>query len=71
MLNPNEAIGTWVKFANLCRKSERMFLAEKTINSLSLADDVSAAEMSFEWAVDRSLARTAARHILSPEVSVG
>lgn len=24
----------WIKFANLCRKSERMLLAEKTINSL-------------------------------------
>ena len=24
----------WIKFANLCRKSERMPLAEKTINSL-------------------------------------
>jgi hypothetical protein len=24
----------WIKFANLCRKSDRMALAEKTINSL-------------------------------------
>lgn len=24
----------WIKFANLCRKSDRMALAEKTLNSL-------------------------------------
>jgi len=28
----------WVKFANLCRKSGRLGLAEKTLNSL-LGDD--------------------------------
>lgn len=31
----------WIKFANLCRKSERMALAEKTINSLLLRGAVS------------------------------
>jgi FKBP12-rapamycin complex-associated protein len=34
VLNPEEANAMWIKFVNLCRKSERMFLAEKTINSL-------------------------------------
>lgn len=32
----------WIKFANLCRKSERMQLAEKTINSLLSQERVSA-----------------------------
>lgn len=31
----------WIKFANLCRKSDRMVLAEKTINSLLSSDRVS------------------------------
>lgn len=31
----------WIKFANLCRKSDRMALAEKTINSLLASDRVS------------------------------
>ena len=30
----------WIKFANLCRKSERMILADKTINSLLLSSSV-------------------------------
>ena len=30
----------WIKFANLCRKSDRMQLAEKTINSLMSPDRV-------------------------------
>lgn len=30
----------WIKFANLCRKNDRMFLAEKTINSLLTPDRV-------------------------------
>lgn len=32
---------TWIKFANLCRKSDRTFLAEKTLNSLMSPDRVS------------------------------
>lgn len=32
----------WIKFANLCRKSDRMVLAEKTINSLLSSDRVGA-----------------------------
>ena len=31
----------WIKFSNLCRKNDRMVLAEKTINSLLTPDKVS------------------------------
>jgi FKBP12-rapamycin complex-associated protein len=34
MLNPEDDPAMWIKFANLCRKNDRMVLAEKTINSL-------------------------------------
>ena len=34
VLRPADDSTTWIKFANLCRKSGRMILAEKTINSL-------------------------------------
>ncbi|TDL23875.1 atypical/PIKK/FRAP protein kinase [Rickenella mellea] len=34
VLNPEDDTVMWIKFANLCRKSERMILADKTINSL-------------------------------------
>ncbi|KAG6864919.1 hypothetical protein C0991_006407, partial [Blastosporella zonata] len=34
VLDPETDPETWIKFANLCRKSNRMALAEKTINSL-------------------------------------
>lgn len=34
VLNPEDDPIMWIKFANLCRKNERMALAEKTINSL-------------------------------------
>jgi serine/threonine-protein kinase mTOR len=34
VLKPEDDSATWIKFANLCRKSERMVLAEKAINSL-------------------------------------
>ncbi|KAM6497086.1 phosphatidylinositol 3-kinase [Amanita muscaria] len=34
VLNPEDDPIMWIKFANLCRKNERMILAEKTINSL-------------------------------------
>lgn len=29
----------WIKFANLCRKNDRMALAEKTINSLLMGSE--------------------------------
>ena len=41
VLSPVDDTETWIKFANLCRKSGRMVLAEKTLNSL-LGPDVGA-----------------------------
>ncbi|KZT69244.1 phosphatidylinositol 3-kinase [Daedalea quercina L-15889] len=38
VLTPDEDPVMWIKFANLCRKSDRMVLAEKTINSLLSSD---------------------------------
>ncbi|KAF9525319.1 phosphatidylinositol 3-kinase [Crepidotus variabilis] len=38
VLNPEDDPIMWIKFANLCRKNERMALAEKTINSLLSPD---------------------------------
>lgn len=38
MITPRENTEMWVKFANLCRKSGRLGLADKTLNSL-LGDD--------------------------------
>lgn len=40
VLSPEDDPVMWIKFANLCRKSDRMFLAEKTINSLLFPDRV-------------------------------
>ncbi|KAI0040710.1 atypical/PIKK/FRAP protein kinase [Auriscalpium vulgare] len=34
VLSPEDDPIMWIKFANLCRKNDRMLLAEKTINSL-------------------------------------
>ena len=34
VLNPEDDPAMWIKFANLCRKNDRMVLADKTINSL-------------------------------------
>ncbi|KIK61711.1 hypothetical protein GYMLUDRAFT_42743 [Collybiopsis luxurians FD-317 M1] len=34
VLKPEDAPQMWIKFANLCRKSDRMVLAEKTLESL-------------------------------------
>ncbi|CAO1620752.1 unnamed protein product [Jaminaea pallidilutea] len=34
VLTPADDTETWIKFANLCRKSDRMSLADKTLNSL-------------------------------------
>jgi len=41
VLTPEDDPMMWIKFANLCRKSDRMALAEKTINSLLTPDRVS------------------------------
>jgi FKBP12-rapamycin complex-associated protein len=34
VMSPRDSMDMWIKFANLCRKSGRMGLAEKTLNSL-------------------------------------
>jgi len=34
VLNPNEDMDTWIAFADLCRDSDRLTLAEKTLTSL-------------------------------------
>lgn len=52
VLNPGDDPMMWIKFSNLCRKNERMALADKTINSLLSPDRVS-----------RSIVR---RHMNSP-----
>ncbi|SCZ93158.1 BZ3500_MvSof-1268-A1-R1_Chr6-2g08497 [Microbotryum saponariae] len=39
VVSPHENIEMWVKFANLCRKSGRLGLADKTLNSL-MPDDI-------------------------------
>ncbi|WFD05627.1 non-specific serine/threonine protein kinase [Malassezia vespertilionis] len=44
VLTPADDTDTWIKFANLCRKSGRMVLAEKTLNSL-LGPDANAGTM--------------------------
>lgn len=41
VISPKENMEMWIKFANLCRKSNRMGLAEKTLNSLLGGDDES------------------------------
>jgi FKBP12-rapamycin complex-associated protein len=41
VLNPEDDPVMWIKFANLCRKNDRMPLAEKTINSLLSPERVS------------------------------
>ncbi|KAF9047130.1 phosphatidylinositol 3-kinase [Hymenopellis radicata] len=45
VLHPEEDPAMWIKFANLCRKSDRMALAGKTINTLlapHVAENISA-----------------------------
>ena len=44
VITPADDTETWIKFANLCRKSGRMVLAEKTLNSL-LGPDANAGQM--------------------------
>lgn len=44
VLTPSQDKEMWIKFANLCRKSDRLGLAEKTLNSLLGPQDSSAPE---------------------------
>ncbi|GMM52375.1 phosphatidylinositol kinase-related protein kinase [Starmerella bacillaris] len=39
VLEPKENMRTWIKFANLCRKSNRLALAEKSLNMLLDIDE--------------------------------
>lgn len=56
VLHPETEPTMWIKFANLCRKSERMVLAEKTINSLLNRDNQAASpkvvytQLKYMWA---------------------
>ncbi|KAJ7823024.1 phosphatidylinositol 3-kinase [Mycena leptocephala] len=59
VINPESDPDMWIKFANLCRSSERMALAEKTINSLlspvhgrhvQAPPDVVYTQLKFMWA---------------------
>ncbi|CAH1757738.1 9252_t:CDS:10 [Entrophospora sp. SA101] len=38
VISPKENVEMWIKFANLCRKSERLELAEKTLRELLVGD---------------------------------
>ncbi|KAL4269010.1 Serine/threonine-protein kinase TOR [Pleurotus pulmonarius] len=54
VLGPEDDPVMWIKFANLCRKSQRMVLAEKTINSLLTPEkappEVVYAQVKYMWA---------------------
>ena len=41
VLDPDDDSVTWIRFANLCRKNDRMFLAEKALDSLMSPERVS------------------------------
>ncbi|KAJ7066574.1 phosphatidylinositol 3-kinase [Mycena amicta] len=71
ILNPEDDPTAFIKFANLCRKSDRMGLAEKTINSLLTPDrlqhlrdhqptrappNVVYAQLKYMWAQDTAVA---------------
>ncbi|BFZ53909.1 phosphatidylinositol kinase-related protein kinase tor1 [Savitreella phatthalungensis] len=45
VISPEENMEMWIKFANLCRKSGRLGLAEKSLNSL-IPDDISAGDVT-------------------------
>lgn len=58
VMEPKENMGMWIKFANLCRKSNRLALAEKSLNTLLDVDDqqenrappqVVYAQLKFMW----------------------
>lgn len=38
VISPKENMEMWIKFANLCRKSDRLELAEKTLKQLLVGD---------------------------------
>lgn len=81
VVTPRENVEMWVKFANLCRKSGRLGLAEKTLNSLlgdahGNVDPTVRAPLCLCCAdvltsVVTGNARAATRHLLAPQVHVG
>src|SRR5207302_7940585 len=63
VISPKENMDMWIKFSNLCRKSGRIGLAEKSLNSLlpqnerigsisgtSVPPQVTYARLKFMWA---------------------
>lgn len=58
VISPRENLDMWIKFANLCRKSGRMGLADRSLSSLEAVDgsglptppEVTYSRLKFEWA---------------------
>ncbi|PGH21404.1 hypothetical protein AJ80_03321 [Polytolypa hystricis UAMH7299] len=62
VISPRENLDMWIKFANLCRKSNRMGLADRSLSSLEAGVDgsdvgippeVTYARLKFDWASGR------------------
>lgn len=64
VLSPDDDPAMWIKFANLCRKSERMALAEKTINSLLTPEKV--CNHNLAWCLSPSFIRIDQHHNKAP-----
>lgn len=52
VLTPADDVTSWIKLANLCRKSERISLAEKTLNSLLEEHGIDVDKVGTRWQVD-------------------
>ncbi|WEW59078.1 phosphatidylinositol kinase- protein kinase tor1 [Emydomyces testavorans] len=58
VISPKENLDMWIKFANLCRKSNRMGLAERSLSSLEtvgssefgVPPELAYARLKFDWA---------------------
>ncbi|KAK2737357.1 phosphatidylinositol kinase- protein kinase tor1 [Myotisia sp. PD_48] len=61
VISPRENLDMWIKFASLCRKSNRMGLAERSLSSLEevsqggggIPPEVTYARLKFDWASGR------------------
>lgn len=61
VISPKQNLDMWIKFANLCRKSNRMGLAERSLSSLEAVElselgippEVTYARLKFDWAAGR------------------
>ncbi|EEH19714.1 hypothetical protein PABG_01973 [Paracoccidioides brasiliensis Pb03] len=58
VISPRENLDMWIKFANLCRKSNRMGLADRSLSSLEGGElgtppEVAYARLKYEWAAGR------------------